>query len=64
MLRMLKTRGVSCENQGFVAICHNSFDNCLFPPPDAPVHTEETSVVVLATDLTMGILIGSVCHLL
>ena len=27
----------------------NSFDNFQFPPPDAPVHTEETSVIVLAT---------------
>ena len=59
-----KTRSVSGENHAFVTIRPNSFDNCLFLPPDAPVHTEETSVVVLATIATWGIWIGSAWHLL
>ena len=39
-------------------------NNCHFSLPDAPVHTLGTLVVVLATDLSMGIWIGSVYHLL
>jgi len=38
--------------------------NCHFAPPEAPAHTEGTSVVVLATDPSVEIVIASVCILL